>query len=124
MRRLVLPGVPAAIHPDAEQVYVPAYASECHRCGGHPPVLHHPHRGLSVSGRETCGLREQLPGEGWVSPPSPASPTDLLRDEVGPAFLGPPDAWPDGEEVYAGVRPVAAVPLCGHGPFLPAGVPG
>lgn len=98
---LVLPRVPVALHPDAEQVYVPAYASERHRRGGHPSLLHHPHRGLYVGGREACRLGEQLPGEGGVSSQSPASSTDLLRDEVGPAFLRPADTRPDGEEVYA-----------------------
>ncbi len=101
MRCLVLPGVPAALHSDAEQVYVPAYASKRHRRGGHPSLLHHPHCGLSVSGRETCRLGEQLPGEGGVSSQSPASSTDLLRDEVGPPFLRLADAWSDSEEVHA-----------------------
>lgn len=100
MCRLVLLGVSAAIYSDSKQVYVPAYAFERHRRGGHPPLLHHPHCRLSVSGRETCGIREQLPGEGGVGPPSSASSTDLLRDEVGPAFLRFADAWSDGEEVY------------------------
>lgn len=98
---MVLPGVPSALHSDAEQVYVPAYASKCNRRGGHTSLLHHPHCGLSVSGRETHRLREQLPGEGGVSPPSPASSTDLLRDEVGSPFLGFADSGPDSEEVYA-----------------------
>lgn len=100
MRRLVLPGVPAALHSDSEQVYVPAYASKRHRCGSHSSLLHHPHRGLSVGGWETCRLREQLPGEGGVSAPSSPSTTDLLRHEVGPPLLRLADPRPNSEEVH------------------------
>lgn len=119
---LVLPGVPAALHSDAEQVHVPAHPAKRYRRGGHPPLLHHPHCGLPVSGREICRLREQLLGKSGVSSPSPASSADLLRDEAGPPLLRPADTWSDSEEVHTGVRPVAAFPLCGHGSFLPTGV--
>lgn len=121
---LVLPGVPVALHPDSEQVHVPAHASERHRRGGHPSILHHPHRGLPVRRREDRRLREQLPGEGGLGSQGPTSSSDLLRDEAGPPLPRPAGARPDSEEVHAGVRPPAPVPLRGHGSFLATCVPG
>ena len=121
---LVLPGVPAALHPDSEQVHVPAHASERHRRGGHPSLLHHPHRGLPVRRREDRWLREQLPGEGGLGSQGAASPAHLLRDEAGPPLPGPAGARPDSEEVHPRVRPTAPVPVRGHGSFFAACVPG
>jgi len=123
VRRLVLPGVHAALHPDAEQVLLPADAAQRHRRGRHPPVLRQPHRGLRVGGGEIRRLREQLPGEGGPGPPSPAGSAHLLRDAAGPPLPGPADARPDGAPLHAGVRPPAALPLRRHGALLAAGVP-